>query len=79
MSVLFPGPSKVFLWVLRFSPLLKNHHFQIPTRPGLDQEPLGGSVKSESLCYFGSCFFACFLSPSNFRFYHAQGEPTKCD
>jgi len=25
---------KVFLWVLRFSPLLKNQHFQIPIRSG---------------------------------------------
>ena len=28
---------QVFLRVLRFSPLLKNQHFQIPVRPGIRQ------------------------------------------
>ena len=36
---------EVFLWVLRFSPLLKNQHFQIPIRPGMvDEQPLHGSA-----------------------------------
>ena len=32
-----PLLREVFLRVLRFSPLLKNQHFQIPIRPGLRQ------------------------------------------
>ena len=27
--------QEVFLWVLRYSPLLKNQYFQIPIRPGI--------------------------------------------
>ena len=34
MWVEFVVCSKVFLRVLRFSPLLKNQHFQIPIRSG---------------------------------------------
>ena len=30
-----PLLREVFLRVLRFSPLLKNQHFQIPIRPGI--------------------------------------------
>ena len=30
-----PLLREVFLWVLRFSPLLKNQYFQIPIRPGI--------------------------------------------
>ena len=30
-----PMLREVFLWVLRFSPLLRNQHFQIPIRPGI--------------------------------------------
>ena len=37
-------------WVLRFSPFLKNWHFQIPIRPGMvDEEPLCGYATSKSL------------------------------
>ena len=32
-----PLLREVFLWVLRFSSLLKNQHFQIPIRPGIRQ------------------------------------------
>ena len=40
------GPFRV----LRFSPLLKNWHFQIPIRPGMvDEEPLCGYAASISL------------------------------
>ena len=30
-----PLLREVFLWVLRFSPVLKHQHFQIPIRPGI--------------------------------------------
>ena len=30
-----PLLREVFLWVLRFSPVLKNQHFQIPIQPGM--------------------------------------------
>ena len=30
-----PLLREVFLWVLRFSPLPKNQHFQIPIRQGI--------------------------------------------
>ena len=39
-----------FLRVLRFSPLFKNHHFQIPMRPGTsreNEEPLSGCATSK--------------------------------
>ena len=40
------GPFRV----LRFSPLLKNWHVQIPIRPGMvDEEPLCGYAASISL------------------------------
>ena len=44
LSLLFsPLLREVFLQVLRFSPLLKNQHFQIPIRPGMvDEQPLRG-------------------------------------
>ena len=39
--------AKFFLRVLRFSPLHKNQHFQIPIRPGMaDVEPLYGCAAS---------------------------------
>ena len=40
-----PLPREIFLRVLRFSPLFKNQHFQIPMRPGTsreNEEPLSG-------------------------------------
>ena len=43
-----PLLQEVFLWVLRFSPLLKNQHFQFPIRPGIE-EPLCGCATSKSL------------------------------
>ena len=45
-----PLPLEVSLRVLRFSPLLKNHHFQIPMRPGTsreNEEPLSGCATSK--------------------------------
>ena len=45
-----PLPREVFLRVLRFSPLFKNHHFQIPMRPGTsrqNEEPLSGCATSK--------------------------------
>ena len=46
-----PLLREVFLRVLRFSPLLKNQHFQIPIRPGyqVNQEPLCGCATCNSL------------------------------
>ena len=47
LSLLLVGSlvREVFLRVLRFSPLLKNQHFQIPIRSGMvDEEPLCGCV-----------------------------------
>ena len=43
-----PLLQEVFLWVLRFSPLLKNQHFQFPIWPGIE-EPLCGCATSKSL------------------------------
>ena len=43
-----PLLQEVFLWVLRFSPLLKNQHFQFPIRPGIE-EPVCECATSKSL------------------------------
>ena len=46
-----PLPREVFLRVLRFSPLFKNQHFQIPMRPGTsreNEEPLSGCATFKS-------------------------------
>ena len=45
-----PLPREVFLRVLRFSSRFKNHHFQIPMRPGTsreNEEPLSGCATSK--------------------------------
>ena len=47
-----PLLREVFLRVLRFSPLLKNQHFQIPNPPcrsQVDEEPLCGCATAKSL------------------------------
>ena len=44
---------EVFFRVLRFSPLLRNQHFQIPTRPGVvNEDPLCGCAVTKSKSLF---------------------------
>ena len=56
---------EVFLWLLRFSPLLKNQHFQIPIRLGIrpDEEPFCECATSKSflLSFFFYLFFIYVL------------------
>ena len=65
--LLVPSPllQEVFLRVLRFSPLLKNQHFQIPIRLGIrpDEEPFCECATSKSLLlsFFFYLFFIYFL------------------
>ena len=44
---------EVFFRILRFPPLLRNQHFQIPTRPGVvNEEPLCGCAVTKSKSLF---------------------------
>ena len=48
---------EVFLRVLRFSPLLRNQHFQIPIRPGS-----GRRRTAWRMCYFFKSLFIIYLT-----------------
>ena len=53
LLVLFLAPTG-FLWLLRFSALLKSHNFHIPVRPGM--------VENEPLCGRATSIFFIFLT-----------------
>ena len=63
LLVLFSA-REVFLWVLWFSPLLKNQHFQIPIRSGF-QWTNSHSVEVPLKFPFDFWFFKNFLCVSN--------------
>ena len=58
---------EVFLRVLRFSPLLKNQHFQILIRPGnqIDEEPLCGCATLLSNIHLFIYIYLLYLSNQN--------------
>ena len=59
-----PFFREVFLRVLRFSPLLKNQHFQIPIRPGARRRRT-----TQWMCYLSNPYLL-FISPCKRRCRH---------
>ena len=69
-----PMLREVFLWVLRFSPLLKNQYFQIPIRPGIRRRTTMWMCYLQIVIYL----FILFIS-SVWRFIQRSLESARTD
>ena len=74
-----PLLREVFLWVLRFSPLLKNQHFQIPIRSGMHRHVSTSSCELLSDLWVNKLQFTIFYNFTNLQFLqfynHEKSQP----